>query len=162
MEEWNAAGLLSLSVFLLAGYAESLYMALVAWALVALVERRPWLAATLTAFVAVTRVEGVLLILAVVGWFIQDELTRRRHSVPGDIARYAGLCAVSLAPLFAYLVFVGRRYGHVFEELTVNHTVWHRHLNWPFYPLFDSLKLILQPRHSRAASCQHRSHLSRQ
>ncbi len=113
-------------------------------ALVALVERRPWLAATLTAFVAVTRVEGVLLILAVVGWFIQDELTRRRHSVPGDIARIAGLCAVSLAPLFAYLVFVGRRYGHVFEELTVNHTVWHRHLNWPFYPLFDSLKLIFR------------------
>ena len=49
---------------------------------------------------------------------------------------------MSLAPLFAYLVFVGRRYGHVFEELTVNHTVWHRHLNWPFYPLFDSLKLV--------------------
>ena len=47
---WRSGTLLAffpVSVFLLAGYAESLYMALVAWALVALVERRPWLAATL-------------------------------------------------------------------------------------------------------------------
>lgn len=143
---WRSGVLLAffpVSVFLLAGYAESLYMALFAWTLVALLERRPWLAAILAAFVAVTRIEGVLLILAVVGWSVQDELTHRRHSIQGNIARIAGLCAVSLAPLFAYLLFIGQRYGHIFEELKINAN-WHRHLNWPLYPLFYSLKLIFR------------------
>jgi hypothetical protein len=53
----------------------------------------------------------------------------------------AGLAAVSVAPLCVYLVFIWRRYGHVFEEITVNKQ-WHRHLSWPLHPLFNSLSWI--------------------
>ena len=118
---WRSGVLLAffpVSVFLLAGYAESLYMALVRLGPCRLVRGRPWLAATLTAFVGSLRRRcpadpGPRQLV------LQDELAPRRHSIPGDIARIAGLCAVSLAPLFAYLVFVGERFGHVFEELAV-------------------------------------------
>jgi hypothetical protein len=140
-KSWRAGALLAfipVSVFLLSGYAESLYVALFAWSVVALLERRPWVAAVLIGFVAVTRLEGVLLVLALIGWAIQDELTHRGRPMLRAAARIAGLCAVSLAPLFAYLVFVWRRYGHILEELSVN-KLWHRHLSWPLHPLFASL-----------------------
>jgi hypothetical protein len=142
---WRAGALLAfvpVSVFLLAGYPESLYMALFAWCLVALFERRAWLAAALAGLVAVTRLEGVLLVLAVVGWAVQDELTHRQRSVPRAAARIAGLCVVILTPLFGYLLFVWRHYGHIFEAVKVNRNSWHRQLSWPLHPLFASLQQI--------------------
>jgi hypothetical protein len=47
MEGRTAAGLFPASFFLLAGYAESMFVAFGAWTLVALAERRPWIAAPL-------------------------------------------------------------------------------------------------------------------
>lgn len=154
-KSWRAGALLAfipVSVFLLSGYAESLYVALFAWSVVALVERRPWVAAVLIGFVAVTRLEGVLLVLALIGWTVQDELTHRGRSVLRAAARIAGMCAVSLAPLLAYLVFVRQRYGSFLEELTVN-KLWHRHLSWPLHPLFASLWWIVADKiHGRTAA----------
>jgi Gpi18-like mannosyltransferase len=141
---WRAGALLAffpVSVFLLAGYAESLYIALFAWSVVALLERRPWLAAVLIGLLAVTRIEGVLLVLALIGWAVQDERTHRQRSLPRAAIRIAGLCVVSLGPLFGYLLFVRQRYGSFFEELTVN-KLWHRHPSWPLHPLYTSLLWI--------------------
>jgi hypothetical protein len=146
---WRAGALLAffpVSVFLLAGYAESLYIALVAWSLVALAQRRPWLGALLAAAASVTRPEGVLIILAVVVWGAYDELfARRRRRWAAAVARVVGLGAVGSAALIAYLAFVWRRYGHVFEELSVNKQ-WHRQWTWPFHPLWSSLADILGDR----------------
>lgn len=121
------------SVFLIAGYAESTYIALFAWALVALSERRPWLAALAACGAGLTRPEGATIGLAVALWCVMQPQRRWLRTLV--------LCALSEAGFVAFSLFLWSRFGSPLEEFHVQ-KLWHRQLSWPFHPLVWSLDQV--------------------
>jgi hypothetical protein len=154
---WRGGMLLAFfpaSVFLLAGYAESLFVALAAWTLVALAERRVWVAAGLCALAAATRPEGALLAVAVIVWALTQGIKRKQHlAVPSAtqlFLRLLGLGLVCVSGLVAFWLFLWRRYHHPFAAISAQHA-WRRVVTWPLHPLFWSLNAILG-RHIRGSA----------
>jgi hypothetical protein len=129
------------SVFLLSGYAESLFIALAAWTLAAVAERRIWVAAGLCALASAARPEGAILALAVVLWVLMDGVRHRQHGevTPVGLAgRVVAIGIISVAGLFAYSVLLWSRYHDPFQQIAAQHT-WRRTLTWPLHPLFWSV-----------------------
>ncbi|MCU4185845.1 glycosyltransferase 87 family protein [Acidiferrimicrobium sp. IK] len=122
------------SVLLIAGYAESTFIALFAWTLVALRERHPWWAAAFASLAALTRPEGAAVGLAVVLWCLLEP--RRRW------LRAVVLAAASEAGFVAFTVFLWVRYGNPIEEFRAQ-KYWGRAATWPFHPLVGSLQHLL-------------------
>lgn len=117
------------SVFLISGYAEATFVALVAWCCVAVVRKRLVLAALLAAVASATRPEGALLAVVIV-----TSLALSRRYVQAVL-----LGLLSEVGLIAYSAFVWVRYGSPIEYVHVQSTVWHRHATIPFRPFFASL-----------------------
>jgi hypothetical protein len=129
------------SVFLLAGYAESLFVALAAWTLVALAERRVWVAAALCGLASATRPEGALLALAVILWAVTQAI-QRRERLGVLLLRLVGLGLVAVSGLVVFSLFVWRRYHNLFAPFSAQHA-WRRVVTWPLHPLFWSLNAVL-------------------
>jgi hypothetical protein len=143
---WRSGLLLAFfptSVFLISGYAESTFVALVAWTLVALAERRPWTAAGLAGLASATRPEGLVLALAVVIWKTHDDWPLRRTEAPRALARLGALAALSVSGFVVFSAFLWNRFGTPLEDVRVQ-KLWHRHLTWPFHPLISSLRQTIQ------------------
>lgn len=117
------------SVFLISGYAEATFVALVAWCCVAVVRQRLILAALLAAVASATRPEGALLAVVIV-----TSLAMSRRYIKALV-----LGALSEVGLIAFSFFVWARYGSPFEYIHVQSTEWHRHATIPFRPFFASL-----------------------
>jgi hypothetical protein len=131
-EGWKAGALLAwfpASAFLVAGYAESLFVATVAGTLLALLYRRPWLACAIAAFGSVGRPEGVALGAAILVWHILEKKSWWRTIL--------AVC-LSEAGFIAWSIFLWARFGSPFEEIRVQN-LWNRHLTWPLHTLFWSL-----------------------
>ena len=108
--------------FLHIGYTESLFMALVLGATLAGRGRRWWLAGLLGGLAALTRINGLVLLLALgveaaTQWYEQPAETRRLR--PEWVA--IGLVAAGFG---AYLVLNQVVYGDAFEFLHVQRTHW--------------------------------------
>lgn len=123
------------SVFLIAGYPESLFIALSVWVLVFLSAGRPWPAAACAGLAGLARPEGAVLGLAVVIWaLVQPE---RRY---GRTAVLAGVSELGFAGFSGY---EWAHYGNPLEVLVVQHDLWHRHTTWPFHTVVWSLGQIV-------------------
>jgi hypothetical protein len=149
---WRAGMLLAFfpaSVFLLSGYAESLFIALAAWTFVALAERRVWIAAGLCALASATRPEGAILALAVAIWVLIEGIKRQQHRDPhsalGLAFRSVSLGLLSVSGLVAYSLFLWNRFHHPLEAFS-SQRVWKRAETWPFHPVFSSLQQVLDHR----------------
>jgi hypothetical protein len=128
------------SVFLIAGYAESTYIALFVWALVALWERRPWLAAVGACLAGLTRPEGAFIGLSVVLWSLMQAPSPQggRRWV-----RTAGLAVVSWAGFVAFSIFLWVRFHDPLQEFRAE-KYWGRQATWPFHPLVWSVTHMLR------------------
>jgi hypothetical protein len=146
---WRAGALLAFfpaSVFLLAGYAESMYAALAAWALVAVAVRRVWIGAVLASLASVTRAEGITLSIGVFAWVVIDGWRPGQLDDLAASLRLLGravlLGVTSLAAFLVYTVFVWQRYGNPFQEIWAQR-FWQRKDTWPFHAVFWSFGEML-------------------
>lgn len=122
------------SVFLIAGYAESTFIALFAWTLVALRERRPWWAAAAASLAALARPEGAAVGLAVLLWCLLEPRRRWLRTLLLTAASEVGFVVVT--------AFLWLRYGNPIEELRAQ-KYWGRAATWPFHPLIGSLQHLV-------------------
>jgi len=113
------------SVFLFAGYSESLFAALFAWALYAFAKQRYVAVAVLAGLCAAARLPGGLLVV-LIAW---PMLKRQIPLVKGLI-----LCAVSEAGLIAYGVFCWARYGSPLAFVDAE-KFWNRGLTYTLHPV---------------------------
>lgn len=123
------------SVFLIAGYPESLFLALTTWTLVFLLRGRPWLAGVCAGLAGLARPEGAVLGLAVMIWVLLPGRPRRWRVVP--------LAAVAESGFGAFSLYQWIHYGDPLEVLKVQHDLWHRDTTWPFHTLVWSLGQIV-------------------
>lgn len=130
------------SVFLVSGYAESTFVALGAWTLVALAERRVWVAALLAGLASATRPEGLAFALAVITWSFLAEWPLRIRQAPRVLVRFGLQLAMSLSGLIAFSAFLWSRFGTPLEDARVQR-LWNRHLTWPFHPLIWSFTQVV-------------------
>ncbi len=113
------------SVFLMAGYPESLFVALVSWTLYFCSRDRMVLAAVLAGLASASRMEGALLVVVVVWPVVRGTM---------GWARVVVLALVSEAGLAAYGIFCWIHYGN---PLAFAHAekLWGRRLTLPFRPV---------------------------
>jgi hypothetical protein len=116
------------SFFLMAGYTESLFLALATGAYLA-ARRGFWLTAgTLAALATLTRLQGIILLLPL---GLELILTRRQQ-----LRRWQTWLAFSLAPaaLLLYILFIRLSTGIVFPwaPLSAAQGVWHLAFGWPW------------------------------
>jgi Mannosyltransferase (PIG-V) len=128
------------AVFFSAVYTESLFFMLTIASFYYMRQRRWWLAAIFGFFAALTRVEGVLLIVPfLIEWLAQDRPLRPR--APYDLAA-GGLIPLGLAVYMAYL-WVLRADPLYFSHVQIH---WNRHLAPPWVSLINAFgKLLHQP-----------------
>lgn len=121
------------SVFLIAGYAESTFVAVSVWTILALLDRRPWAAAAVACLAGLTRPEGATVGLAVVLWSLMQPSRRWIRTI--------GLAVVSESGFVAFSLFLWARFGSPLEEFHAQQ-LWGRQLTWPFHPLVWSLQEV--------------------
>lgn len=141
----NRAGMLlafsPASVFLLAGYSESAFVALAAWTLNLAARRRLVLATAVAAVASAARPEGVLVGLAVVA----------AHGLRRQYLRAIAAGAAATTGLLAYLAFCWARFGSPFTFVHVQ-DYWHRTSTWPFAPFLRSVHDLLVHRDQLGAN----------
>lgn len=125
------------SVFLLAGYSESLFAALLAWALYAFAKQRYVAVAVLAGLCAATRSQGALLVVLILWPIVKRQL---------PVVKGLLLCVVSEAGLIAYALFCFARYGSLLAFVDAE-KFWHRTLTYPLHPV---LWFVTSASHGRA------------
>jgi len=113
------------SVFLIAGYPESLFVALVAWTLYFVTRERYLVAAVLAGVCSASRMEGALLIVVIL-WPV---VTRRIPPLRG-----MALAVVAELGLLGYAAFCWVNYGSPIAFLHAE-KYWNRRLTWPLHPV---------------------------
>lgn len=124
------------SVFLLAGYSESLFAALLAWALYAFAKQRYVAVAILAGLCAATRSQGALLVILILWPMVKRKL---------PVAKGLMLCAVSEAGVFFYGLFCWARYGSPLAFIDAE-KFWHRSITYPLHPVFWFVKSVIDGR----------------
>lgn len=125
------------SVFLIAGYNESLFAALLAWALVAYAKERYVEAAILAGLCSATRSQGALLVLLIV-WPL---VTRKLPLVKG-----LALCVVAEAGVLAYMLYCQIQFGSALAFIDAE-KFWHRKLTYPLHPVLWFVHGALRGQH---------------
>lgn len=120
------------SVFLMAGYCESTFLAAAVWSLTFVVRRRYWPAAVLAGVASATRPDGVL-----VGLAVFTALLIGRHYFKAVIAG-----AIAVSGLVLYSLFCWAHYGDPLQFAHVQE-FWNREPALPFWTIIDSLRLIV-------------------
>jgi mannosyltransferase PIG-V len=128
-----AAATAPLAFLLLAGYTESLFLALSLWAMLAALDGAWWRFAALAALAALTRQQGVLLALLPAWSGLALLASREQGARVGALIRRvsAGCCAAAVAPLVAYALW-----------LAALGAVWHAPPPWQ--PLSDAHAWVLR------------------
>ncbi len=124
------------AVYFTAVYTESLFFMLTVASFYYMRSRHWWLAGILGFFAAITRVEGVLLLVPfVIEWFAQDRPLRPRA--------FVDLCAGLLVPL-GLVVYMGYLWVLRADPLYFSHVQshWNRHLAMPWVSLVNAFGKI--------------------
>jgi mannosyltransferase PIG-V len=124
------------SVFLLAGYSEPTFIALVAWSLVHMMKGRWLVAAALAGVASAARPEGAIVGVVLVVYVLAQR--RYWHAAVTAVVSELGTIAVT--------VFFAERYHHFLAQFSVQNDHWHRHFSWPFHPVVWSLTNIVRGR----------------
>lgn len=96
------------SFFFIVAYTESLFLLLVALALLLTQRKDWWLAAVVVGLASATKVIGVLLILVVIGGYIQSRL---HASKPMLASKILALVVLSSSGLIGYMTYLHLRFG---------------------------------------------------
>ncbi len=115
------------SVFLVAGYADCLYVALVAWALLFMVRNRHFLAAAMAALASASRPEG-----CVIGVALALALVLQRQYL-----KAAALVVVGELGFLGFSAFCWVNYGSPIEYLRAQSS-WGRVWTVPFYAVWST------------------------
>ncbi|WP_255405250.1 hypothetical protein [Sinomonas sp. R1AF57] len=133
------------SAILQVPYAESLGLALLAWALLRVVERRYLAAMPVVAAMCLTRPVGVPFALMVAGLFAVRWWNRRAEgTTAGELARVAGLAVVSGASALAWPAIAWAATGEP-TAYTQTETVWRGGPLELFVPWFDTGVFLFGP-----------------
>jgi Gpi18-like mannosyltransferase len=125
------------AVYFTAVYTESLFFMLTVASFYYMRSRSWWLAGIFGFFAALTRVEGVLLIVPfAIEWYAQDRPLQLRSLV--DLAAGA-LIPLGLALYMAYL-WVLRADPLYFSHVQIH---WNRHLAWPWVSIVNAFGKVL-------------------
>ena len=138
---WAAALLLAgpYAVFLSANYAEALFCALAISAWYLALRDRWWWVAVLAGLAAVTRVNGLFLIAALVVTYV---LASRRAGL--SLLRWQSLWPlVSVSGIAGYFVWLAVRTGDVFAWMTAQRIGWGREFHWPWSAFYQTAGRVL-------------------
>ena len=127
---WNPV-----SVFFVAGYAESLFVALTVWCLRFCLDRRWVTAAMLAGAASAVEPQGVCLGLVVVVGILLAERGLRR------LVLTLGCGIIGVAGLTGYALFCWKRFGDPLEFQKAISTFWGEHLTYPFHSSVQDLRL---------------------
>jgi hypothetical protein len=122
------------SVFLLAGYNEALFAALLAWALVSFAKERYVEVAIFAGLCSATRSQGALVAILIV-WPL---VTRKLPVVKGLL-----LCVVAEAGLLAYMVYCRAHFGSLLAFVHAE-KFWNRKLTYPLHPVLWFVNGVLR------------------
>ncbi len=129
---WNPA-----SVFLVAGYAQSLSIALTVWSLRYALDRR-WLPAALLAGAAsaVIPQSALVGVMVVIGILLAERGIRR-------VVLAVGYGLVAEWGLIGYLLYSRDRFGNALEFQKAGATFWGNHLTYPLHSLVADLQSLI-------------------
>jgi hypothetical protein len=125
---WNPV-----SVFLVAGYASSLLVALTIWSLRFCLERRWWAAAVLAAGAGAVAPQGAISGVVVVVAIFLGERGKRRIA----LAVWWGV--VSELGIIGYALYNRARFGNALEFEKSGATYWHDQVTYPLHVFFRDL-----------------------
>jgi hypothetical protein len=128
---WNPV-----SVFLLAGYADALLMALMIWSLRFCLDRRWWPAALLAGLASGVLPQGIASAV-----MVAVAVVLANPSVRG-VVRGLGFGLVGLAGTIGYLVFSWVNAGDPLEIRKAETVGWQAHLTYPFHMVFTDLARV--------------------
>jgi len=123
------------SVFLVASYSESLYLAFAisAWLWVS---RGRWATgAVIAALAGFTRINGVFLVLALAVLLI---LVLRQRGV-AIVPRVIGFVAIAMSGVGAYMIYLWARTGDILAWSHAQTEGWHRVTTWPWSTLHSTI-----------------------
>ena len=126
---WNPV-----SVFLVTGYAESLFVALTVWSLRFCLERRWVWAAVLAGAASAVEPQGACAgVVVVVGILLAERGTRR-------LALAVGCGLIAEAGLIGFSLFCWDRFGKPLEFQTVASDFYGQHLTYPLHAFVEDLR----------------------
>ena len=133
---WVAGALLvwnPLSVFLLAGYAEALLVALMIWSLRFCLDQKWWPAAITAGLASGVLPQGIAsAVVLVVAILIVDHTAR-------GVLKSLGLGLVGVAGCLGYLLYCWVDTGNPFKIREAETAGWQAHLTYPFHMVFADL-----------------------
>lgn len=127
-----------LAFFFIAAYNESLFLCLALLSFYQMRRGRWWLAGLSGFFACLTRSAGILLLVPLCYEYLRQrdfQIKKVRIDIASLVLPVLGLGAFAL-----YC------YWHFGDPLAFSHAQaeWHRHLQWPWYGMFNSVKIILR------------------
>jgi len=132
------------SIFLYAAYYHSLLAAATIWAMWSCLERR-WALAVVAAFAAgLTAAPGVLVALAVGGffWWVGERQSWRR------VCAGAGMTILAASGGAGFFLWAWSTTGYVGTLTAAESVGWHRHFTWPLYNIFQAIGDATSPHRS--------------
>ena len=132
------------AIFFSAVYTESLFLMLTVASFYYMRERRWWLAGAIGLFAAMTRIEGILLVVPfAIEWFVAHRDSLREAGTPRRTA-YVHLVPVVLIPL-GLLLYMGYLWVLIGDPIYFSHVQshWNRELAAPWTSIGNSFHKIL-------------------
>jgi len=127
---WNPV-----SVFLVAGYAESLFVALTVWSLRYCLDRRWVMAAILAGAASAVEPQGVCSgVVVVVGIVLAERGVRR-------VTLAIGCGIIAESGLIGFALYCWDRFRNPLEFQTSVSTYWHSHLTYPLHAFVEDVRL---------------------
>ena len=123
------------SVFFVAGYAESVFVALTVWSLRFCLDRRWVWAAVLAGAASAAVPQGVCMAVVVVVGVLMAERGVRR------VVLAIGCGIIGEAGLVGFALYSWKRYGNALEFRTATQTFWGDHLTYPFHVFVVDVQL---------------------
>ena len=126
---WNPV-----SVFLVAGYAESLFVALTVWSLRFCLDRRWVVAAMLAGAASAVEPQGACSgVIVVVGILLAERGVRR-------VGLALGCALIAEAGLIGFALYCWDRFGNPLEFQASVSTFWHSHLTYPLHAFVEDVQ----------------------
>ena len=128
------------ALFFFAGYSESLFLLLCLAAFFFLQRERYWLAGMSGFLAALTRSQGVLLVVPFLVVLLQRYWSQRQHMTWRDILHACSPLALIPLGVVVYMLYLWIAKGDPLAFSTQEATFWHRHLTFPVVSLITAFK----------------------